>query len=294
MIPNSLALSLIDDIVKPQMAAKKYLYAIVDMAEVPEDGRLKLMTAFEGAIFPLLLEKEYAAFQSMGAHLIASNGYDHNSCLPFFRDLEGCNSDIISGWITCTLPVQSFIAHLRNATFANDAAGKEYVLRYYDPSVLPVLANHADKSWWRWFFSPILSWWVSAPTSIRESWQRLPGSASTELLEQPFRLQIDEPLWQALVSDSLPPLLLASFETHFPDLFKTKCRGVRLKQVEEKLSVARALGLEGHASLVDYVLRTLQDKGAQLDRDPDWKHAIQHAVTTKGRLDDIYFSKKST
>lgn len=267
----------------------RHLIAVSDLAARDDAQREEIHGRFRGQTYPLLQDARWVALQPYSPVLIATSSENfegHRSLLEGFR---GRFRDTLDGWIISLVPATELAVHLSHAIQAKGPDGDSYLLRYYDPVVLPVLYKHADPVWWRAFTAPIVSWWIPRADTKLQRWGRVPG-AGIGKVPPPAPLTMSDTLWQALAGDPFPHRLLQATEAHEPPLFDTDCRGIRLARVQEQLDAARARGLSSHDDLCDYVFMALSQGVQRLDADRHWQSALQWAASGKGRLGDTYLA----
>lgn len=288
MISSSMVRTVSEDLHPPRGHAPRHLMALIDMAALPAQTRTKLTSQFGDRLHPLLQDPAFAVLQPLGAMLLAALTADFRGHDSLLNRLHSYDSSVVSAWITSTLPPAALAQHFAQATFATGLAGERYLLRYYDPRVMPILHRQAAEAWRQWFFAPVVSWWCPRATTEQEQWHRLPGLA----LDRPPRtvppLILHEPLERALGNDPLSHQLVQSLSQQTPSLFNSDCHGVRVAQVEALLKTARAGGLTDQENLADYVLLGLQHSLARLANDRRWQAAVQQAASGRGRLTRLY------
>lgn len=265
------------------------LLAVSDMAELDDELRSAVHERFAGNIYPLLRDPAWHALRPYSPLLLATDAADRQRHYKFAGALSTRLRNALHGWIVSTVPPERLVEHLAHATIAHGPDGATYLLRYYDPWVLPVLYQRAPPNWWREFIAPISSWWVPRADMRVQRWGRIPGLAAAHA-NPPSPLMIDEALWQALMGDPLPHRLLQAVEARTPELLDNPCRGVRLARIEALLASARKAGLSEHDDLHDYVFIALAQSQDRLKADHCWQHAIRVAVAGKGRLGDLYLA----
>lgn len=264
-----------------------HLLAVSDMAELDDDLRSAVHERFEGNTYPLLQNPAWHALRPYSPLLIAANTADRQGHHSLAGAFSGRLRNALHGWIVSTVPPERLAVHLAHATIAHGPDGAAYLLRYYDPLVLPVLYRQAPPLWWREFMAPIASWWIPRADTQVQRWGRIPGLAARHA-SPPSPLAIDEPLWQALIGDPLPHRLLQAVETQTPELLDNPCRGIRLACVEALLAKARESGLSEHDDLHDYVFLALAQGTESLGADRCWQQAVRAAASGAGRLGDLY------
>lgn len=176
---------------------KGYLYALVEMGALESKVRDRLNQRFEGQLYPLITEAGFEELTPLGASLIAAPVADWEGQHRLVNSLDEYSSDVIRAWITSPLSALELASHFRQATFAYDEQGQRYLLRYYDPFVLPILYGEAPEYWQRWFFAPIISWRFARPYAHDEQWYQLKGYASAALVTAP-RFVLTTELLEAL------------------------------------------------------------------------------------------------
>jgi hypothetical protein len=194
---------------------------------------------------------------------------------------------MVHGWIVSTIAPEHLAEHLSRAFVARGPDGSAYLLRYYDPWVLPVLYYQAPQHWWKELITPIAAWWVPKADTKIQRWGRISGLSASQANPLP-PLLIDQALWQALIGDPLPRRLLQSVETLLPGLLDAPCRGVRLACIEQLVDGARKAGLSTHDDLHDYVFLSLTQGTTRLASDRRWLWAMHAATAGEGRLGDLY------
>ncbi len=266
-----------------------HLLALSDMAELDDELRSAVQERFAGNTHPLLQDSAWHALHPYSPVLLAAESADsrgHNSLAGAFN---GQLRNALHGWIVSTVSPERLAAHLAQAIVAHGPDGAAYLLRYYDPRVLPVLYRQAPPIWWRELMAPISSWWVPKADTQVQRWGRIPGLAAAHA-NPPSPLVIDEPLWQALIGDPLPHRLLQAVETQAPDLLDEPCRGVRLARIEVLLAKALEAGLSEHDDLHDYVFLALARGTVDLEGDHRWQRAVRAAASGTSRLGDLYLA----
>lgn len=271
------------------LGPKAHLVAVCDMAELSDELRNAIHQRFARNTFPLLREPAWQALNPYSPLLVGADSADSAGYTRLAGALGGNLRGAVHGWIVATVAPERLAEHLARAIVARGPDGAAYLLRYYDPWVLPVLSQEAPRQWWREFITPIASWWVPrADTQVRR-WGRIPGLGATHV-NPLLPLTIDQTLWQALIGDSLPHRLLQSVEAQLPDVLDHPCRGVRLARIEVLVNGARKAGLSTHDDLHDYVFLSLTQGTARLAADRNWLWAMRTAATGEGRLGDLYFN----
>lgn len=277
MIAHQLLQAFSEDLHYNAAARPCYLMALIDMAMLTPAQREQVTARFEGLLHPLLLDPDYATLQPLGAMLAGTGESSPAGFDTLIAKASGYGTDVIQAWVTSLWPPDMLAGHLSHATFAQGGEGERYLLRYYDPLVLPVLHRAASPAWVGWFFAPFLSWWFAGATPEHPRWSRIPGGARLPQPSPPA-LTLTDALWEALVSDPLPHQLLHTLEQEAPAVFASDCRGVRLTQIEAQLDAARQHGLSRHEDLTTYVLVGLSIPAARLAADRDWQDAVKRAV----------------
>lgn len=273
--------------------APRYLVAVCDMARLDDDLRAKVRETFEGHAYPLLLDPSLHALEDYSPLLLAPRSEDDEGWWRLLGGFQHTMRNALHGWIVSKLPPQSLARHLSRATQAYGPDGASYLLRLYDPAVIPVLHCHADSLWWRAVLAPIITWRYGKGDTDLQRWACISGGGSMDALP-PLPLVIDEPLWNELVNDPLPNRLLQAAETYDPALFSAPCRSVRLAQVEAVLADARNAGLSVYEDLHDYVLMTLRSGANRLGSDRVWQHALRMAASGAGQLGDVYLATRQS
>lgn len=267
----------------------RYLVAVSDMAELKDDEREVVRARFANRTYPLLHDPALEALHPYSPLLLTAQSADENGYHHLVGTFSGDMRNALHGWIVSVVPPDRLALHLAHASVAHGPDGAAYLLRYFDPFVLPVLYQHADSLWWQEFIAPIVSWWVPRADTQIQRWGRIPGHGAVQASPPP-PLVIDEPLWQALTGDPLSHRLLQAAEAHTPALFDTTCRGMRLARVEAHLAKARGLGLSSHEDLHDYVFMVLSRGAQHLAVDRAWQQAVHRAASGTGRLGDLYLA----
>jgi len=256
--------------------APRYLYALLDMGRIQGGQRTEVVNKLRLSALgtPLLDDPEFQELKEHGALLMTGVGAtcgrpqctdspttggngttgDHRS--PLLHALGASNGDTVSAWVVSELGTQALARHFAQAAFAFGLDGTRFLLRYYDPLILPVLSRLADKAWREWFFAPVVSWWYPVATPREEAWACIEGG-SPGAPPQAAPLVLDEALWDALASDPLPYRLLNTVEQMFPSFAGAACYGVRLAKVEELLQAGKQDGLTSPEALTAYVLARL-------------------------------------
>ncbi|HBO4315520.1 TPA: DUF4123 domain-containing protein [Pseudomonas aeruginosa] len=264
-----------------------HLLALSDMAELDDELRSAVQERFAGNTHPLLQDSAWQALRPYSPLLLAADSADSQGHRRLAGAFNGKLRNALHGWIISTVPPTQLTQHLARAMIAHGLDGATYLLRCYDPWVLPVLYRQAPSNWWREFIAPIASWWVPRADTQIQRWGRIPGLAAAHA-NPPPPLVIDEPLWQALIGDPLPHRLLQAVEAQAPDLLDNPCRGIRLARIEALLEKAREAGLSAHDDLHDYVFLALARGTADLEADHRWQQAVRVAASGTSRLGDLY------
>lgn len=286
---TTLLRKLITDLVVP--GAPRHLIAVSDIAGLDETLRSAVSEQFSGRSHPLLRQEQWLALRPYSPLLLAARSAEIADCGSLVEEFQGRLHNALHGWIISTLPPAELASHLSHATLAQGPDGGTYLLRHYDPFVLPVLHQTADPAWWKAFIAPVVSWWIPRADSERRLWGRLPGNGvHARKPPPPPTLIMDAHLWNALSADPFPHRLLREAEEHEPSLFDTDCRNVRLARVMAHLDAARSLGLSSSESLHDYVFMALSRPAQQLHNDRHWQHAVQAAASGNGRLGNLYLA----
>ncbi len=266
-----------------------HLVAVSDMAELDDELRSAVRTRFAGNTYPLLQDPAWHALRPYSPLLLAADTADYRGHHSLGGAFDSGLRNALHGWIVSTVSPERLVEHLAQATIAYGPDGENYLLRYYDPWVLPVLYRQAPRNWWREFMAPIASWWVPRADTQVQRWGRIPGLAATHA--NPLSpLMIDEMLWQALTGDPLPHRLLQAVEARTPELLDNPCRGIRLARIEALLVHAREAGLSRHDDFYDYVFLALAQGPERREGDRCWQLAVRAAATGKGRLGDLYLA----
>ncbi|MDF0729248.1 DUF4123 domain-containing protein [Pseudomonas entomophila] len=269
--------------------APRYLLAVCDQAALDESQRERIKRRFKQRTYSLLQDPLWEALFPYSALLVAAHEATtagHRALLEAF----GADQDYLPiGWIVSAVPGEQLATHLAQATVAHRPKGEDFLLRYFDPFVLPTLYQHANRVWREAFMAPIASWWVPRADAKTERWGRIAGKAMSNA-PAPSTLLIDDLLWHALIADPLPHRMLQAIQKHSPSLFDTRCPGVRLARIEALLSTARNAGLTQHDDLHDYVFIALARKPSALEADRNWQHAMRGAMSGAGRLGELYLA----
>ncbi|MBN3825568.1 DUF4123 domain-containing protein [Burkholderia sp. Ac-20384] len=269
-----------------------HLVAVSDMAELDDEQRSAVLTRFAGNTYPLLQDPALHAIRPYSPLLLAADTADYQGHHRLAGAFNTRLRNTLHGWIVSTVPPERLAEHLAQATLAHGPDGATYLLRHYDPWVLPVLYQQAPPAWWRQFMAPIASWWIPRADTQVQRWGRIPGLAATHV-KPPSPLVIDEALWQALTGDPLPHRLLLAVEARTPELLDHPCRGVRLARIEALLAYAREAGLSTHDDFFDYVFLALAQGQERREGDRCWQPAVRAAAAGKGRLGDLYLACRS-
>ncbi len=268
---------------------QRHLIAVSDMASLDDPMRQAVSDQFSDRCYPLLRHERWNALRPYSPLLVAARSTDLADCGSLIEAFQGRLHNALQGWIISALPPDTLATHLSRATLARGPDGCTYLLRYYDPLVLPVLHQKADPAWWRGFIAPVVSWWIPGADLERRLWGRVPGrGVQVGTTEQLPMLDIDANLWQALAEDPFPHRLLREAEAYEPTLFDTDCRYVRLARVRNHLAIAKALGLSSSENLHDNVFMALGRPAQQLQSDTRWQRAVQTALSGTERLGDLY------
>ncbi|WP_425929589.1 DUF4123 domain-containing protein [Pseudomonas sp. NyZ201] len=280
----------LEDQIQDQLDAigpRAHLVAVCDIAELDEELRNAVRERFAGDTFPLLRDPAWSALHPYSPVLLGAASADSRGHTKLLGTFLGSLRNALHGWIVSTVAPERLVDHFAQANVARGPDGAAYLLRYYDPWVLPVLYQEAPREWWRAFIGPVASWWVPKGDTKVLRWGKVPGPGDSNPTSL-SPLMIDQALWRELTGDSLPHRLLSSVETQAPDLFDNPCRGVRLARIEILVSNARKAGLSTHDDLHDYVFLSLAQGAANLAADRCWLTAMRAAVAGEGRLGDLY------
>ncbi|WBX87278.1 DUF4123 domain-containing protein [Achromobacter mucicolens] len=270
---------------------QRHLIAVSDIAGLDDSMRHAVNDLFGGRCYPLLQNEKWAALRPYSPLLLAARSTTLADCGNLMEAFHGRLLNALQGWIISTQPADALATHLSDATLARGPDGCTYLLRYYDPLVLPILHQRADPGWWNSFVAPIVSWWVPGANVERRLWSRVPGNGDRAGNTFPLEmLTMDADLWQALAEDPFPHRLLREAQTHEPSLFDTDCRYVRLARVRTHLKAAEMLGLSSSEDLHDYVFMALSRPAQQLRDDSQWQLALQMAASGNGRLGAAYLA----
>jgi len=293
MIAPDMQRSLLRDVLSATGESTGYLCALVDRAAITDAQRNELNQKFADHSYPLINEPGYEQAVPLSAMLIAPTDDSRQAQYDFIDQLQECNSDVVSVWITSVIPAAELAGHLRHATFARNEQGKAYWLRYYDPVITPILYGEAPDDWQRWFFGPVISWWFAQPTAQKEQWRQMVGYRTKPAApiqytpEDPSthapQLILTQTLWDKLQSDPIPHQLLQELETEGTARFDSECHGVRLAQVKELLGEAQQIGFSD-ANQHDYVWLALHHAMPQIRSHDNWKFVRTEALAGKGRL----------
>lgn len=268
--------------------APRYLLAVCDQALLDERQRAWVKSRFDQRAYPLLQDPHWEALFPYSPLLLAAQETTeagHHALLSAFAAAQIPRH----GWIVSAVPGEQLATHLAQAGVARGPQGAAFLLRYFDPRVLPRLSKHADGGWWGALMAPIVSWWVPTSDTRTERWGRVPGLAMTNAAA-PSALLVDDKLWQVLVRNPLPLRILAAMERQAPSLFDTPCPGVRLARVEAVITAAKDVGLTRYRDLLDYVFIALAQESPTLEADRHWQHAIRDAASGAGHLGDLYLA----
>jgi hypothetical protein len=255
-------------------------YALIDMGRIQGDLRQQVVKKLEKFNFiPLLDEPGYQQLKAFGVLLIYGPDHDNTDLLDAWGD---CNGDIISAWIVSRLSAQRLATHFSQTTHAVDASDTSYLLRYYDPKIIPILHRFADQEWARRFFDPIKVWWHPVATPTHEYWNPIKGHDRLTPLQKKMPLILTDELWDALETDPFPYQALNALEKELPFCFTSDCYGVRLAQIESLLDSGKNEGLKTHDDLFVYARALLEnpDRTGQAD----WQAALRQAVAEEAPL----------
>jgi hypothetical protein len=286
---NELRQALLDDLA-PLLGKHvriRHLAAVIDMGRLSDTARPEVLRRIERGLdsHPLLADPEFAELSPRGAFLVSCRANDSFQHFRLLQEFCAAGPDIVSAWIASVLPPAQMAEHLSRSAFAQDAK-QRYLLRYYDPLIMPVLHRLAPPEWTRWFFGPMIAWWYAVDTPEGESWARLEGGAQAPPTE-PVPLLLTEELWEALANDPLPYQLLHTLEESAPEVFAGECYGVRLTRIENVLEEAKRQGLTKQSDQIIYAMACLRHP-ERLD-DPGWQNAVQNAAAGLRPL-DAYFA----
>jgi len=260
-----------------------YLYALIDMGALRDDLREDVVGKLENCSYQHLFDDpRYPQLKEFSA-LLVSGPENNNAAL--LDEWGGCNSDIVSAWIISKIPPTGLVKHLCMATFAYDPDNTEYVLRYYEPRITPILHRVADKEWVRWFFRPLVAWWYPIATPQDETWSRIEGEGKT-LIWQRTKLVVSEELKDALITHPFSHQVLNYLEKEFPSNFNSDCYGVRLAQVEALLDAGKESGLQTLEDLYVYARAMFEDPA--LAEQLGWQAALKKAVANEAPLKTYY------
>lgn len=269
----------------------RYLLAICDQAILDDEQRDCVKMRFGQQAHPLLQDPRWQALHPYSPLLIAAREPTEVGHRALLESFPG-DQNHLSGWIVSAVPGDQLARHLAQATAACRPQGDAFLLRFFDPYVLPALYQHADSNWWDALVALIVSWWVPKADTEMQRWGRIAGHAMTQAAA-PSALLIDDTLWQALVADPLPHQLLKALEQYSSSLFDTHCPGIRLARIEALIAEARNAGLSAHGDLHDYVFITLAQKASGLEDSHTWQQAIHGAASGKGHLGDLYLALRN-
>ena len=286
MISRDLIRALNQEIHEGEGSRSCHLMALIDMALVPEDHRQEIAEHIADDAHPLLMDPQLDALKPLGPMLIGANGFGPAQYETVLAKVGARCAAYVNSWISSVVPPQELALHFSGATYAIGESNQQYLLRYYDPAITPLLYAHADREWVSRFFGPVLSWWFQEATQASSLWRRIRGRGRSDGSSPAQPLHLSTALWQVLESDPLPHRLLHTLEAQLPHVFDSACGGVRLAQVEAQLNAGRRSGLTRHEDLTTYVIVGMNRSWSQRVLDRRWQNALDRAVTGAETLNE--------
>ena len=263
-----------------------YLSALLDLGQADSGQRRKLFESFEGRIYPLIQDPDFAEAAPFCGNLIAARATDLQSQSELIYELDHYNTDIVSAWISSTLTTPRLADHLAQAAFVYDGNKKRYLFRYYDPFLIPIVYGEAPEIWQQWFFAPIHSWWFPKANSQEVIWHQLIGRMQKSFNQPAPELIMDDAFQAALTRDPQTYKILTQLEEKNTP-FQSDCRNVRFAKISDLVQRANRLGFTKLDDIFCYVERSLNTPlesriSAQL-----WTRILDAVINRNGGLDNV-------
>jgi hypothetical protein len=152
-------------------------------------------------------------------------------------------------WLQSPLDTPALAAHLRHALEAHVEDGRNALVRFFDPQVLPgylALLPHATRAR---LLAPISAWWFEADGTLTASHE---GTAHDR--GEPFSVDLSEAEYFALRQIGLPQLLHPTLAQEIPEQFSAPFTQVQRSRIWKQVLMATHLGLRRFDDLTYWCL----------------------------------------
>jgi len=227
-------------------------YALVDAAQVPEmRSNTRLIERLHGVrLFSLTQEHGIEKYGPILIPLCEASDRNIDASL-----ISAMRSGWAVSWLGSTLPLMKLAEHLVQYMNGRLADGREVLVRYYDPRVLPVFLEHAEKTLIEGLMAPIAhwAWWDRQMKFTSRVGDRLHFSA--KFAEINISQQLQEAFSKRAIEDLIQGMLLEHTDK---DEFASWLPQVLYCAVAKHVSAAQQIGLISISNIYLYVSLALR------------------------------------
>lgn len=248
------------------------LYSLIDGAKFPSLGRLTLPNDDSVTLHSLLGESAQVDAIYAGPVLLSHARGQH--CPVLTKLLKQANSAHFLSLIVSDEPFPTLFERLRWLTDVVHDDGTEWVMRYYDPLVLPHWLGVLDRAQRATALGGSRAW-------VYIDMHGRPHSVGSEKIGDAVAIPSDPMLLSQqqcdeLMSKTLPYMVMHQLESDDPQLLSTLSPRDRYAFFSQQLCKASAYGLSSPADLKCYCMLSLMI-GAHFDASPVAAEALRQA-----------------
>jgi len=261
----------------PSQRRKAKICALVELGALSGRQRDEVCQAFSGE--PCFQQSELKNLRELGPWMFESCRTERliNDLLPMAE----------AGFHALMLlhrPLKLEASLVGRACVVTDSEQETQILRYYAPSVFPVIHRQSDQDWHQGLFAGLSHWWIPGADGWVDYLGRWESPASDAV---PFSgIELSPHLLAELSSDPLALELLAVLERDTPTIFPVSCPGIRFSMVDQALSLGRRAGLSSAADLGYFVSYSIAN-GKEATDTVAFQQAIQLAQGSSTPLAEV-------
>ena len=268
-----------------------YRYLLLDGAQTASPGQLlpRLPQAGHVRLFDGLL-----ADGSADTSVYLVRLADDTEMVALLRRLSGAAKYTgCATFIDTPLPLGDLAERLRRRLDARLPNGKDFLARFYDGRVLPLLSNVLDDSQRDAFFALGHAWWYVAPHLV---WETI---ALAEAEADPYAppLELDDMQRRRLMDDAYPYTLIDHFALTDPELLGRVPPADRYRFFRDCTRMAAEYGIRDAKKLVMVCTWALL-LGEGFHQEPDWQQRLQDLGagrrTTRQITDEVWPVEEET
>lgn len=224
------------------------VYALIDGAQLYHSGFFTRY-GYERPRFISLLRDGAALDAVLAGPLLIQLDNDLNpgfvtSLLTLLREHNAVS------FLSSSVPVSNLVRHLTYLTDVVHDDGTEWVMRYFDPRILPIWIGSLTEAQGQRVLSPVYRWIYMAVGGNAEILQ---GRSADVSLDHSV-IYMTAPQCEHLMTCSLPYSILASVDDENPALFMGKPYTHRLAIINQLVRAGRAHGLHSFMDLKAYCI----------------------------------------